>query len=292
MSVGCIVKLPVVGYGLLIRTGESNLLAKLEARGINLDFGALRLPPNCVLISAPKDNMTPVGESALSVRIAEGLARSKCRRPHKAVCIENNISFKSIQKKLHRSPCPIVFDTGAIVCGYVGGDEIYALVLKQESTNLICVHLVENGKTPVWETYGIEERALVGMLMSSARQVAMTPTSASIARTILNANGQKKAVQAECANCTEEMDELQTCGRCMLVKYCGKQCQRQHWKHVHKGDCVPVGCRGRVELFPTTTACPICLDEMVSAKKLPCGHEFHATCLSRAFDARCPLCRK
>jgi hypothetical protein len=45
-----------------------------------------------------------------------------------------------------------------------------------------------------------------------------------------------------CANCFKQKPSntgltLSTCSRCRAVKYCGGQCQREHWKRVHKHEC-------------------------------------------------------
>jgi len=33
--------------------------------------------------------------------------------------------------------------------------------------------------------------------------------------------------------------KLRTCSRCRLARYCGRDCQRAHWKLLHKNECVP-----------------------------------------------------
>lgn len=40
--------------------------------------------------------------------------------------------------------------------------------------------------------------------------------------------------------------------------------------------------------------CPICLDDMISSKKLQCGHEFCRKCIDQAFKTKpvCPTCNK
>ena len=47
-----------------------------------------------------------------------------------------------------------------------------------------------------------------------------------------------------CANCRlhgwkqlEDTRQLQRCKNCKVVQYCGKDCQREHWKKVHKEQC-------------------------------------------------------
>lgn len=48
---------------------------------------------------------------------------------------------------------------------------------------------------------------------------------------------------------------------------------------------------------PSAEQCTICMDRMVTAKQLPCGHMFHLACLrawlqqSGAVSFACPLCR-
>ena len=40
-----------------------------------------------------------------------------------------------------------------------------------------------------------------------------------------------------CANCATCEGELQKCSRCRSVSYCGRECQRSHWRE-HKKFCV------------------------------------------------------
>ncbi len=41
----------------------------------------------------------------------------------------------------------------------------------------------------------------------------------------------------ECFACGKKDVKLLTCGKCKLVWYCGTDCQKSHWKHVHKSLC-------------------------------------------------------
>jgi hypothetical protein len=47
-----------------------------------------------------------------------------------------------------------------------------------------------------------------------------------------------------CANCyvlEKTLDEkLLKCGQCRLIKYCSRECQREHWKEAHKKQCKKV----------------------------------------------------
>ena len=52
----------------------------------------------------------------------------------------------------------------------------------------------------------------------------------------------KKNTSKKCANCLKQKHsnadlKLFSCGRCKAVRYCGRQCQREHWKRVHKLKC-------------------------------------------------------
>jgi hypothetical protein len=44
-----------------------------------------------------------------------------------------------------------------------------------------------------------------------------------------------------CANCyvlEKTLDEkLLKCGQCRVIKYCSRECQREHWKKAHKKQC-------------------------------------------------------
>lgn len=52
----------------------------------------------------------------------------------------------------------------------------------------------------------------------------------------------KKHTSKKCANCLKQQHsnadlKLFSCSRCKTVMYCGKQCQREHWKRSHKHTC-------------------------------------------------------
>ena len=52
----------------------------------------------------------------------------------------------------------------------------------------------------------------------------------------------KKHTSKKCANCLKQQHsnadlKLFSCSRCKTVRYCGKQCQREHWKRSHKHTC-------------------------------------------------------
>ena len=109
----------------------------------------------------------------------------------------------------------------------------------------------------------------------------------------------------ECANCGLPEDSgvaLRPCSRCKLVRYCGTECQAQHWKKGgHKQNCVAPD--QRKPQVPADAQggrgpkCAICLVEMKDEdmERLPCSHKLHAICVKRLRDssaaAVCPLCR-
>ena len=41
----------------------------------------------------------------------------------------------------------------------------------------------------------------------------------------------------KCAWCEATHLPLSSCGKCRLVAYCGRDCQKMHWKHGHKASC-------------------------------------------------------
>lgn len=42
----------------------------------------------------------------------------------------------------------------------------------------------------------------------------------------------------QCENCKKQCKKLFTCNRCKLIRYCGRSCQVQHWKTIHKEECI------------------------------------------------------
>ena len=50
-----------------------------------------------------------------------------------------------------------------------------------------------------------------------------------------NADLQSQSLE-KCANCKKFQPNMKRCGTCNKVRYCGKECQRKHWKE-HKSNC-------------------------------------------------------
>jgi hypothetical protein len=110
--------------------------------------------------------------------------------------------------------------------------------------------------------------------------------------------------RSECANCTVPGDQpgitLRSCSRCKLVRYCGTECQTQHWKASHKLFCVAVDKRKpqpQVQEETVGPKCTICLGVISdrNSVRLPCSHTFHRHCIDGVRDNSaaqvCPLCR-
>ncbi len=107
----------------------------------------------------------------------------------------------------------------------------------------------------------------------------------------------------ECANCTIPGDQpgitLRPCSRCKLVRYCGTECQAQHWKSSHKNFCVAMEKRKPLTSSAEVKGakCTICLESMEDeeSRTLSCSHVFHRRCIDgvRNHSAAqvCPLCR-
>ncbi|KZS91165.1 hypothetical protein SISNIDRAFT_171616 [Sistotremastrum niveocremeum HHB9708] len=57
----------------------------------------------------------------------------------------------------------------------------------------------------------------------------------------VNAYGEQELIArrlTQCAWCGRSSSGLRKCARCEKVKYCGKECQTDHWKQGHKEECV------------------------------------------------------
>ena len=113
-----------------------------------------------------------------------------------------------------------------------------------------------------------------------------------------------------CAHCERHEPTLSSCSRCGLVKYCGRDCQRAHWKEhkplcIPKADRVPQPAESSARSHGTHISanegeeCAICLDPLLAEDgttlALPCGHVFHGSCVEglRAHGVAKvrPLCR-
>lgn len=109
----------------------------------------------------------------------------------------------------------------------------------------------------------------------------------------------------ECSNCSlpEPLGAaFPSCGRCEVVRYCDKECQKQHWKKGgHRDACLTPDQRKPQLAAPPHSAvkkdaekgptCVICCDPIAHAlpTTLPCSHVFHTRCLQTL--RTCPLCR-
>ena len=106
----------------------------------------------------------------------------------------------------------------------------------------------------------------------------------------------------ECANCSlpeQPGVALRPCSRCKLVRYCGTECQAQHWKKGgHTQNCVAPDQR-KPQPLPKEKAgaegssCAICLETMSNANttQLSCSHVFHRHCALGLQSRVCPVCR-
>ena len=111
----------------------------------------------------------------------------------------------------------------------------------------------------------------------------------------------------ECANCSlpeQPGVALRPCSRCKLVRYCGTECQAQHWKKGgHKKHCVapdqrkpqPAAVGGGAG--GAGPVCAICMEALLDKDlvELSCSHKFHRRCMaeleSNSAARACPVCR-
>jgi len=127
----------------------------------------------------------------------------------------------------------------------------------------------------------------------------------------VSTTSKKSTIFEECANCAASGNSvtLKSCAKCMLVKYCGRACQLQHWKNGgHKLFCIASASRvpqvpsqpesqlHSTEKISHEEECPICFEKLYAMiSTLPCDHIFHADCISslRKYGVNecCPLCR-
>ena len=109
-----------------------------------------------------------------------------------------------------------------------------------------------------------------------------------------------------CFHCHSEGARM-CCSQCHLAWYCGKACQKKHWKQ-HKRACVgAVAAEARqATLRRKATAarggggvdkdtCVICIGPVVAPVELPCGHAYCGACLAelraKKVAQACPMCR-
>ena len=121
--------------------------------------------------------------------------------------------------------------------------------------------------------------------------------------------GKKTATPEEthrCFHCQSDGARM-CCSQCHRAWYCGRPCQKKHWKQ-HKKACVAAVAAeaGRAKLRRKATAarggdgidketCVICVGPVVAPVELPCGHAYCGACLgelrAKKVAQACPLCR-
>jgi len=122
--------------------------------------------------------------------------------------------------------------------------------------------------------------------------------------------GKKAAAPPEthrCFHCQTESTKMMCCSQCHRAWYCGRPCQKKHWKQ-HKKACVAAVAAEarRAALRRAATAarggdgidketCVICVGPVVAPVELPCGHAYCGACLAELRTKKvaqaCPLCR-
>ena len=147
-------------------------------------------------------------------------------------------------------------------------------------------------------------------LHSALSSTAANPHSIVTKPSLSAASNSKKTSaspsSSECANCGiyEGVDgsQLSSCARCHAVKYCGIECQRQHWRSGgHKKFCLTPGERRPRESLPSSGTgkastedeclCSICLERLDAlygpTTLLSCAHEFHTACVNGCTSLAC-----
>ena len=95
-----------------------------------------------------------------------------------------------------------------------------------------------------------------------------------------------------CFHCQTESAKMMCCSQCNSAWYCGKACQKKHWKQ-HKRACtaaVAAEARAATLRREATAArgggggvdketCVICAGPVVAPVELPCGHAYCGACL-------------
>ena len=125
------------------------------------------------------------------------------------------------------------------------------------------------------------------------------------------AKGKAEAETHQCFHCQSEGAKMMCCSQCHRAWYCGKACQKKHWKQ-HKRACVAAvasSARRATRRREVTAAaatqgggkvdketCVICIGPVVEPVELPCGHVYCDNCLSelraKGVAQTCPQCRE
>ena len=96
-----------------------------------------------------------------------------------------------------------------------------------------------------------------------------------------------------CFHCQSESTEMMCCSQCHRAWYCGRPCQKKHWK-LHKKACVAaVAAEARQATLSreateargggggaANETCVICIGPVRSPVELPCGHAYCGACLA------------
>ena len=95
----------------------------------------------------------------------------------------------------------------------------------------------------------LQSNVVIGVEMSIPNAVKCTFTSNNRCFQNCRNQNQEKCTETNlsCAYCFRSDVQLKTCQRCMTAKYCGKECQKLHWRR-HKYMCGAAGHRNVIEV--------------------------------------------
>ena len=82
------------------------------------------------------------------------------------------------------------------------------------------------------------EEGLQGL--SGARKKMFYSAAATI-KTVRQDTDQKKKESSKCQACYKTAAKMMKCGRCYMVRYCGKKCQKRDWPRHKHAECVQLG---------------------------------------------------
>ena len=154
---------------------------------------------------------------------------------------------------------------------------------------------------------GADSQTTFPAMTSSANTTTVVPKTKTKGK---EKKGKKATAPEEthrCFHCQSDGARM-CCSQCHRAWYCGRPCQKKHWKQ-HKKACVAAVAAEarRAKLRRKATAarggdgidketCVICVGPVVAPVELPCGHAYCGGCLAelraKKVARACPLCRE
>jgi hypothetical protein len=198
-------------------------------------------------------------------------------------------------------------------CGYFGFNNDSELVKKSRHSN-------NTDESPAVDEAGLRNRRRTKRqkrqqppFPAPEKENSLAKKGAASEPAAIDPKNSRRCFNSACPGNSQE--KLQKCERCTLAVYCGKACQRAHWKQ-HKHFCkqfkqhAPSASATQAldqhetkasepeEQDESASECVVCLDNTKTHAFVPCGHRCACNACAEAIfvleseNRNCPVCRQ